>query len=228
MEYKFNGDTALINGTWKSIRELISELPEEEFNALAKARAIDHFLNTNRFCGRCGAPMEQADDKDIKYAKRCSSKNCEGHIKISYPVYSIAAIIAITRNGGNELLLGHNMAWQPKRVSLLAGFMQPGETLEECAKREIMEESGLRISSIRYVNSQPWPFPSNIMAGFYAEADENSEAKPDGQELDSLYWLTRDEIKNIMAGNYNGKGLFLPKKGSLARKLITLWLNGNI
>ena len=225
-KYIFNGDSVFHNGSWETIRSLMSVLSPEEFNELAGEKAVDFFLETHRFCGICGSRTEPAPDREIKYALRCSSAGCAGHSRFMYPSYSIASITLVTRKKGKELLLAHNTAWPSDRVSLLAGFMQPGETLENCVRREIKEECGLDLLSVRYINSQPWPFPSNIMTGFYAEAADG-EARPDGTELDRIIWVTRDELRKIQDGTYE-TGLVMPRKGSLARRLAEMWLTGKV
>lgn len=225
-KYIFNGDSVLSDGEWKTVRELMPILSPEEFNEMSGEKAIDFFIKTHRFCGICGSRTEPAPDREVKYALRCSSAECAGHSHFMYPSYFIASITLVTRKNGEELLLAHNKAWPAGRISLLAGFMQPGETLENCVRREIKEECGLDLLSVKYINSQPWPFPSNIMAGFYAEAADG-EAKPDGTELDSIVWLTKENLRGILSGTSN-TGLALPRKGSLARRLAEMWLNGKI
>lgn len=224
--YLFDGDKVFINGLWCNIRDVLSEMSSAEFAELAKARALDYFEKTNVFCGRCASPMELAQDPEIAYAKHCSNKSCEGYKKFTYPSFSVAAIIAVSRKNNSELLFGHNCAWPQNRVSLLAGFMQAGETLENCVRREIMEEAGLRLKTVKYICTQPWPFPSNIMVGFYASAID-MQARPDGREIDKLYWLSRAELKNIN-NSVAANGLFMPKKGSLARYLTDMWLEDKL
>lgn len=226
MTYEFKGSSVLIDGEWRQIRDLLHEMDGQAFAALAAAREIDHFSKSHKYCGFCGKETVYAPD-EMTYARKCPDPACEGGKNYFYPSYSIASITVVSKNGGNEILLGHNAAWPENRVSLLAGFMQPGENLEECVKREIMEESGLNVSSIRYIKSQTWPFPSNIMAGFYAVADNPEEAKPDGKELDRLIWVNREQLLEIYSGK-NIKGLTMPQKGSLARKLTDLWIAGQI
>lgn len=227
MEYtEFKDGNVLADGKWRSIRELMSELDEEEFAHLSEKREIDHFIKSTKFCGFCGAATVQAEDQEVRYARKCPNENCQGNKSFLYPSYSIATITIVSRNEGNEILLGHNMAWPHGRVSLLAGFMQPGENLEDCVRREVYEESGIRLLSLKYIKSQTWPFPSNIMAGFYAEAADG-EARPDGKELDRVYWKDREELVRIMEGK-SETGLFLPKKGSLAFRLISMWISRKI
>lgn len=224
MEYEFKGGKALINGEWRSIRDLLHEMDEKEFAVLSAEYEISHFRESHKFCGYCGTETVSAED-EIAYARKCPNPECSGSRNVLYPSYSIASITIVSRNGGQEILLGHNTAWPKNRVSLLAGFMQPGETLEECAIREIKEESGLDVVRIKYIKSQTWPFPSNIMAGFYAET--SGEARPDGKEIDSVYWVNKKQVAEMCSDTVQD-GLFLPKKGSLARKLINLWISDSL
>lgn len=226
MKYEFKNGKALINGEWVSIRNLLHEMDEKEFSVLAAGYEISHFEESHRHCGYCGAETVPAQD-EISYARKCPNPDCKGNKNFLYPSYSIASITIVARNGGQEILLGHNTAWPANRVSLLAGFMQPGESLEECVKREVREESAIELGNIKYIKSQPWPFPSNIMAGFYAEATNPEQSKPDGKELDRLYWINKEQLKEVYAGTSH-LGLVMPKKGSLARKLTDLWLAGKI
>ena len=224
MKYEFNGGNVLINGEWRQIRDLLHEMDEKEFAVLSAEYEISHFAESHKFCGYCGAATVSAED-EIPYARKCPNHECKGGKNVLYPSYSIASITIAARSGGEEILLGHNTAWPKNRVSLLAGFMQPGETLDECAIREIKEESGLDVVSIRYIKSQTWPFPSNIMVGFYAETA--GEARPDGKEIDSVYWVNKKQVAEMCSDTVQD-GLFLPKKGSLARKLINLWLSDSL
>lgn len=220
---KFRDDMAFVGGSWRKMRDLLHEMDENSFSALSSEYEIWHFLKSHRHCGYCGAETVLAGDDEIHYAKKCPNPDCEGSRKVLFPSYSIASITIVARKGGKEILLGHNTAWPEGRFSLFAGFMQPGENLEECARREIKEECGLEVGSIRYIKSQTWPFPSNIMAGFYAVA-EDGEARPDGREIDKVFWINRSEMEKIIAGT-SDTGITLPKKGSLARKLIGMWLS---
>lgn len=220
---RFNGDSVLWNGAWVTLRSLLTALPPEEFAALARARSMDHFGNTHAFCGSCGAPMEPAPDALTPHARRCSGPGCEGHTRFSYPIFSVAILAAVTRRGGEELLLAHNTAWPAARMSLVAGFLEPGESLEDCVRREVLEETGLRVSLPVFSGSQAWPFPCSLMAGFTA-GWEAGEIRADSAEIDRAEWITREKFKAAREWtSAPGTALQIPPKGSLSRRLMDAW-----
>ncbi len=186
-------------------RAALAELPREEARRAAKGLALLNWLAASRFCGACGAAL--VDDELEGYlagARRCPS--CD---KVHYPRLSPAVIVLVRR--GDKALFAHNASFAPGRFGLVAGFAEPGESLEETARREIAEETGLSVGELRYRGSQPWPFPDSLMIGF--EADwAGGEARPDGVELDELRWCGPDELPAI------------PPHGSIARTLIEGWL----
>jgi NAD+ diphosphatase len=155
----------------------------------------------NKFCGACGNLM--ADHKTDR-ARVCPS--CGNTV---YPALSDAIIVAVEKNG--YLLMGHNVNFPVGRYSVLAGFVDPGETLEEAVTREILEESGVAVKNIRYFGSQSWPFPNSMMFGFNAEW-ESGEPTADGGELSDVRWFAPDELPD------------LPPSISISRQLIDDWL----
>jgi len=133
-----------------------------------------------------------------------------------------AVIMLITRMAGDEgqCLLARQARWPKGMMSTLAGFVEPGETLEEAVAREIVEETGIRIANVRYQGSQPWPFPASLMLGFRAEAVSRSELQVNAAELEDARWFSRDEIRGRRS-----IGLILPGRDSIARRLIRDWVN---
>ncbi len=185
------------------------------FVLLAKAYA--GWALVSRYCGVCGAPLVDANgrtdvrepiDEHAHGARFCTA--C-GHL--FFPRMSPAVIVLVHREG--EILLAHNVRFPGARHSLLAGFVEIGETLEEAVVREVREEAGIEIRNIHYVKSQPWPFPDSLMLGFTAEW-ASGEARPDGREIDHLDWY--------------GPGAYpeLPMKGSIARWLIDCFTAGEL
>lgn len=220
---RFKGDSVLWNGEWVTLRSLLRTLPPEEFAVLAHARSMHHFESTHAFCGRCGAPMEPAPDAATPHARRCSKPGCEGHTGFSYPAFSVAILAAVTRRGGAELLLAHNTAWPAPNMSLVAGFLNPGESLEDCVRREVLEETGLRVRLPIFSGSQTWPFPCSLMAGFTAEW-EAGEIRADGAEIDRAEWITKERFKTAAEWtSAPGNPLQIPPKGSLSRRLMDDW-----
>ena len=191
-------ETAVPEGMeFKELRPLYEILDEDLFLLAGKAIQIVSWDQTNQFCGRCGTKMETLEGERAKICPACGL--------INYPRISPAAITAVIK--GNKILLTHNAAFRGNIHSLIAGFVEPGETIEECVHREIFEEVGLKVTNLKYFGSQPWPFPNSLMIGFTAEY-ESGEILVDGQEITEASWY---EASNLPE---------LPGKISIARKII--------
>ena len=169
-----------------------------------KARELLYWDSCTKFCGVCGAPMAMHTD----ISKRCT--NCGKEV---WPALATAIIVAITRNEGQEILLVQSNKFKGDYLGLVAGFVETGETLEECVHREVMEETHISIKNLRYVKSQPWPYPCGLMVGFMAEY-AGGALKLQRSELNKGGWFTRENLPEI------------PGKVSLARQLIDLWQQG--
>jgi NAD+ diphosphatase len=185
-----------------------------EATVFAQARAVLHWQSRHRFCGACGGTLH--------YLRGGWQGHCDACGLDHYPRTDPAVIVAIT--DGERLLLGRQAAWPPRRYSTLAGFVEPGETLEQTIAREVMEESGVRVRRSRYLASQPWPFPSSLMLGFLAEA-EPDPPQPD-QELEDVRWFDRDEVGAALRGDNREQGLLLSPSISISRWLIECWHAG--
>ncbi|NLD39574.1 MAG: NAD(+) diphosphatase [Desulfatiglans sp.] len=157
----------------------------------------------HRFCGKCGGSTKDKNDERAKICTPCG--------QVYYPRLSPAIIVAVTKD--DKLLLASSPRFRSKFYSVLAGFVEPGETLEGCVKREIKEEVGIEVKNIKYFDSQPWPFPDSLMIGFTAEYD-SGEIKPDKKEIVDVGWFKRDEIPGI------------PSSISIARRLIDWFIEG--
>ncbi len=157
----------------------------------------------HRFCGKCSSLTEDKNDERAKICTVCG--------QVYYPRLSPAIIVAVTKD--DRLLLASSPRFRSKFYSVLAGFVEPGETLEECVKREVKEEVGIEVKNIKYFGSQPWPFPDSLMIGFTAEY-ESGEIKPDKKEITDVGWFKRDEIPGI------------PSSISIARRLIDWFIEG--
>ena len=162
---------------------------EREFFRAGKAFHLMDWQRTNRYCGVCGTGTE--------YDPAEGAMRCPACGEIYYPVISPAIIVAVEREG--KLLMGHGVNFPPGRFSVLAGFVEPGESLEECVKREVYEETRIRVRNIRYFGSQPWPFPRSLMLGFTAEW-ESGEIEVDGREVTEAAWFAPDEITDVFRG----------------------------
>jgi NAD+ diphosphatase len=195
------------------LREAATELPADQAAVAAYAGSLLAWHRRHRFCANCGAPT---DSRDGGHERICPS--CDAH---HFPRTDPVVIVRIT-DGGDGLLLGRQERWEDGRFSLLAGYVEPGETLEEAVRREVLEESGVPLDSVTYLASQPWPFPSSLMLGFGAVA-ARVEPMPGDDELAEVRWFERDEVERAARGEGN---LVLSPPYSIARRLIDAWLAG--
>ena len=185
-------DTEFIN-----VRFLYMTTDEDLFYLAGLGRQLADWDSTFRFCGRCGTNTENHSEDRAKLCPKC------GHI--AYPKISPAVICSVTR--GNEILLARGVRFTHKVYSVLAGFVEPGETLEETVSREIMEETGISVKNIKYFGNQPWPFSSSMMIAFTAEY-ESGEIRIDEKEILDAAWYSPDNLP------------MLPSPYSIARRLI--------
>ena len=176
---------------------------------LAHARGLMHWRVRHRFCGVCGGACEPRSAGHAMACTQCQAQH--------FPRTDPAVIMLVHR--GDRVLLGHSQRF-PKvtMYSTLAGFVEPGESLEEAVAREVLEESAIRVGAVRYHSSQPWPFPASIMLGFYAEG-LTEEITIDPTELRDARWFTRAELQN-----HDAHGFTLPRRDSIARRLIEDWM----
>ena len=205
------GDTppaGLPAGDFRGLREMVSEVSEADAALLAYARAMILWQERHRFCGVCGAPNRAIDGG---FVMACTGASC-GHK--SFPRIDPAIIVLVHR--GDHCLLGRQVSWPEGRLSTIAGFVEPGETLEDAVVREVHEETNIRVDRCAYIASQPWPFPAAIMLGFLAEGLTTDIHCNDG-ELAEARWLTRDEIRTGSIG--------LPPRESIAFRLIEAWFD---
>ena len=196
-------------GQFQNLRELAAVLPARDSAIAATARAVFEWRRRHRFCSACGQPTHVAE---AGWKRRCTACNVE-HFPRTDPV-----VIMLPVHAG-RCLLGRQASWPARRYSALAGFMEPGETIEEACAREIFEESALRTTAIRYHSSQPWPFPTNLMIGLIAEVAEG-EARADLSELEAVVWLDRAGVRAAL--REEGEVL-LPPPLAIARQLIAHW-----
>lgn len=188
------------------LRELVSQVSEEDAALLAYARAMILWRERHRFCGVCGAPNRPVDGGFVMH---CTDAGCDHR---SFPRIDPAIIVLVHR--GDRCLLGRQASWPPGRLSTIAGFVEPGESLEDAVAREVHEETNIRIGACQYLASQPWPFPAAMMIGFHAEGLSDDIRFNDG-ELVEARWLSREEIAAERLG--------LPPKVSVAFRLIEAW-----
>jgi NAD+ diphosphatase len=192
------------------LREAAAALPQAEGGLAAYAAALLGWHRRHRFCANCGAPTEI---REAGHVRRCPDCGAEHH-----PRTDPVVIMLVLR--GDEVLLGRQASWPRDRYSALAGFVEPGESLEEAVAREVLEESGVRIGPPGYVSSQPWPFPASLMLGFVAPWD-SGEPRIGDEELEDVRWFSRKAVEDAV----RERGpLRLPPPLAIARQLIDGWL----
>jgi NAD+ diphosphatase len=196
------------------LRQLAGRLEHSEGALLALARAMVHWHSRHRFCGVCGAPTRS---EEAGHMRRCTDAACKA---MHFPRTDPAVIMLVT--DGDRALLGRNKNFVPGMYSTLAGFVEPGESLEDAVAREVREETAIEVGTVHYHSSQPWPFPANIMLGFYADAT-SSEITVDYGELEDARWFERDWLRS----HIDDDSFRLPRLDSIARRLIGDWLAGH-
>lgn len=199
----------------------IAPLLSEDDAALAfYARGLLDWNRRSRFCGVCGSPTTW---RDAGHQRVCSNADCG---ETYFPRTDAAVIVLI--HDGDRCLLARQPSWPAGMHSILAGFLEPGETLEDCVHREVGEEAGIEVADIRYHGSQPWPFPRSQMVGFTARA-VTRDIRLDEKELEAAGWYTRDWLRALPADARIGEAPFaLPPRLSIARRLVDAWLAGQI
>ena len=198
-------------GEFVDLRQVGALLFAREGSILAYARGMTYWHRRHRFCGVCGSPTEP---KAAGHQRQCTNPDCSG---VQFPRTDPAVIMRITH--GDKILMARQAVWAQGMHSVLAGFVEPGESLEDAVAREVYEEVGLKLTRIKYFNSQPWPFPSSLMLGFSAEAT-SLDFRVDQDELESARWMTRQELLD----SPEDATFKLPRKDSISRRLIEDWL----
>lgn len=196
------------------LREIAATGTPEEAALAAYARALVHWHRQHRFCGRCGAPTASAEGG---HQRRCSTDTCGA---ISFPRTDPAIIVLV--EDGERCLLGRQATWPAGRYSTIAGFVEPGEALEDAVAREVMEETGVRVIESRYHSCQPWPFPASLMLGFIARGKPDPVQLHD-QELEDARWFSRAEM---VAALETGT-LKMSTSISIAFRLVSEWFDAD-
>jgi NAD+ diphosphatase len=203
---------ALPGTRWAGLREIGGLLDDTGAGLFTAALAMAHWHAGHRFCARCGSPTEPVQSGWSRACPNCGAEH--------FPRTDAAVIMAIT-DDRDRILLGRQASWHERRYSCLAGFVEPGESLEAAVRREACEEAGIAVEAVEYRGSQPWPFPASLMMGFRARA-ASTEITVDGKELASARWWTREELGlDIATGE-----LSLPPVVSIARRLVEDWFGG--
>ena len=210
--YRVQDPDAINHVEYLGLRNLFKQLAPEQAYLANVAAAMEHWHNTHQHCGYCGS---QTYSKQLGFVRHCHNPRCN---KEQFPRTDAAVICAITYQ--DSILLGRQTSWPENRYSVIAGFVEPGESLEQAVAREAAEEVGLRVSNIQYFASQPWPFPQSLMVGFTAESQSDKIVLHD-QELEEANWYSRSHIQKLTAQ----EKLILPFEYSISRALIEQWLN---
>ena len=191
------------------LREAAALLSDRDNELLVHAVALENWQRMHRFCSRCGERTVIAASGHIRRCPACGAEH--------YPRTDPAVIMLVT-DDEDRALLGRQLHWPKGRYSTLAGFVEPGESVEQAVIREVAEEAGVTVGQVQYVASQPWPFPSSLMLGFMAQAT-STEVRVDGEEIDEARWFSRDDLRAALES-----GEVLPPTGvSIASRLIEMW-----
>jgi NAD+ diphosphatase len=199
----------------RSLRQVAADLTDCEAALAVHAIALSNWHSSHPHCARCGAPTRAG----LGGAVRICTVDESEHYPRTDP-----AVIVLIKDVDDRILLGHQPVWPENRYSTFAGFLEPGESFEQCVVREVAEESGVKVHTIKYLGSQPWPFPASIMIAFEAITSEPLDAKPDGQEISDVKWFSREEFQIAIR---NGS-LILPPRISVSRRMVEYWFGGEI
>jgi NAD+ diphosphatase len=196
---------------WTSLRGVVQTLSEPDAGFMVHAVALAEWHAGHRFCPRCGGRLRVTDAGHVLTCEQCERQQ--------FPRSDPAVIMMVT--DGDRALLGRQPSWPEGRYSTLAGFVEPGESLEDAVVREVAEETGVEVTDVTYFGNQPWPFPQSLMVGFFARA-VTTEVTVDGDELSDARWFTREDMKSgAEAGT-----LILPGGISISRSLVEAWYGG--
>lgn len=203
------------HGLFRDLRGIGQLLGHQEGALLVYARATIQWHARHQYCGVCGSPSVS---RESGHMRKCTNADCA----IEHFPRLDPAVIMLVHDGGDRLILGRQKNWPAGQHSVLAGFVESGESLEDSVAREIYEEAGVAVTDIRYHSSQPWPFPSSIMLGFTARATEVT-LNVNREELEDAAWFTRDDLLNSPEDN----SFRLPRKDSISRRLIENWMKAD-
>jgi NAD+ diphosphatase len=207
-------------GEWADLRTAGAALDALGAGLLTGAVAVLNWHDAARFCGRDGSPMRPGNAGWHRV--------CEAHGHEDYP-RTDPAIICLVHDGADQVLLARQPSWPEGRYSVLAGFVEAGESLEACVLREIHEEVGAHVRDVRYLGSQAWPFPRSLMVGFSAEADPAAPLVPADGEIAEAMWVSRADLRRALeAGDWGARPegerpLLLPGRVSIARSMLESW-----
>lgn len=199
-------------GTFEGLRTVALQIPAFDGGLHAYASSMLHWHKTHQFCGKCGSPSKSEEGG---HQRKCINGSCN---TIGFPRTDPCIIVLVTHK--DRCLLGRGKEWPEGRFSALAGFIEPGESIENAVIREVYEESGVGVEKIEYQSSQPWPFPCSLMLGFRAQAS-TTEIQLHDQELAEAHWFSREDI----AAGFKDGSIHAPTSVSIASRLMEGWFN---
>lgn len=197
---------------WVNLRTVAPSLSTEDASLLVHALALAEWHRANRFCSRCGSRLDVAAAGHVL--------TCTGCARQHFPRTDPAVIMLVT-DAEDRALLGRQPRWPEGRFSTLAGFVDPGESLEDAVRREVAEEVGVEVGEVTYLGNQPWPFPASLMVGFFARA-RTTAIEVDGDEISEARWFSREQMR----AEAESGTLLLPGSISISRTLIETWYGG--
>lgn len=200
---------------FSELRGVMTQLSARDAELIATAKAVGSWHETHGFCARCG---EKSQISMAGWQRDCAA--CGGH---HFPRTDPVVIMLITH--GNSVLMGRSPGWPDGMYSCLAGFVEPGETIEAAVRRETFEEAGIDVGAVEYLSSQPWPFPASLMIGCHGHA-LSSEIKIDPEEIEDALWVTREEMMETFAGN--NPDMKPAREGAIAHFLLLNWLRDTL
>lgn len=211
---KFDKSTAELVGSqfeeYKTLRETDGLFNDFEMSISLHAQALSNWHHAHPKCSKCGQTTTPAHGGTIRICDSCGAE----HFPRVDP-----AIIVLLRDTADRIILGRQRIWPERRYSCFAGFVEPGESFEQSVEREVLEEAGVGVKEIRYLGSQPWPFPASLMISFEAVTDTPELVRPDGEEIEAVKILSRSEFEAELVSG----ALLLPPEISVARKMIESW-----
>ena len=190
------GDCVLEDTVFSDLRSLLGRIPDDLFSVISRAIQIQNWYETHKFCGKCGAKLVEDERERAMICNSCDAPP-------AYPRISPCVITLIHRD--DEILLAHNVNFPENFYSTLAGFIEPGESVEAALEREVKEEVGIEVKNIKYFESQSWPFPSQLMLGYFAEYSKGN-LTPDLVEIDKADWFNIHQLPNVPPGSISISG----------------------
>lgn len=199
-----------VNIELKTLREVGAFLPSRDIGLAVHAQGLANWHQKHPMCSQCGGKTVAASGGSIR---KCLIDNSEHYPRTD------GAIIVLVKDDKDRILLGRQKVWPKNRFSTFAGFVEPGESFEQCVEREVLEEAGVELTDINYLGSQPWPFPASLMIAFEAITNTPELARADGEEIEEIQWFSRQDMKAAITD----KSLILPLEISVARQMIKAW-----